>query len=107
VAVGLDGDFLAEDEVSGGVLDLLAVGLSLLRTVNTAEADALRVSVVQDFDDVAVGEETAGPEKSAAARAGIYRAKRKLAWSHRTKRASMNHSEMIFCKDMREVKNLK
>lgn len=37
-----------------GLLESLGVGLAFLRTVDPVEADAFRVSVVQDFEGVAV-----------------------------------------------------
>ena len=46
-------DFLPVDECRGGVLGVVSLGLALLREVNAAQADALRVAV-QDFDGVAV-----------------------------------------------------
>jgi len=45
-----------------GMLGVVAVGLTLLRAVDAAEADAFRVVVVQDFELVAVedGDDRAG-----------------------------------------------
>jgi len=62
VAVGLDGHVLPKGEVRGGVLGVVAVGLALLRTVNTAEADTFSAVVVQDFEGIAVedGDDGAG-----------------------------------------------
>ena len=62
VAVRLERDFFPEDEVRGGLLRSLAVGLAFLWAVDAAEADTFRVVVVQDFDGVAVedGDDGAG-----------------------------------------------
>src|SRR5437762_2996840 len=45
---------LAKCEVRGGLLGSRAVGLTLLRTVDAAEADTLRMIVVQHFNGVAI-----------------------------------------------------
>ena len=46
------------------MLGSVAEGLAFLGAVDAAEADALRVSVVQDFEGVAVEDGVASPEKS-------------------------------------------
>jgi len=53
-AMGLERDFLAEDQLRNGSLGSLALGLTFLRTVNPVQADAFSSFVVQDFDGVAV-----------------------------------------------------
>ena len=63
MTVGLDGDFLPEGEVRGGVLGFLAVGLAFLRAVDAAEADAFGFVVVQDFNGVAVEDRDDGAGK--------------------------------------------
>jgi len=52
--VGLDGDVLPKGKVRGGVLGVVAEGLSLIGAVDAAEADTFRVVIVQNFDGVAV-----------------------------------------------------
>jgi len=54
VAVGLDRHVFTEGEVRSGVFGIVAKGLALLRVVDAAETDAVRVLVVQDFERVAV-----------------------------------------------------
>jgi hypothetical protein len=46
--------FFPEDQVSRGLLGLLAIGLALLRAVDAVEADTFSTVIVQDFDGVAV-----------------------------------------------------
>jgi hypothetical protein len=43
VAVGLDRDFFPEGEVSDGVFGIVSKGLALLRAVDAAEANCLRI----------------------------------------------------------------
>jgi hypothetical protein len=50
----LERDLFSEDQLCGGVLGVAAVGLALLRTVDAGEANAFRVGVVENFDDIAV-----------------------------------------------------
>ena len=45
------------------MLRLLPVGLVLLRAIDTAEADAFRVLVVEDFESVAVEDGDDGADK--------------------------------------------
>ena len=54
VAMCLDGDFFAEDQLRGSVLGVVAVGLTFLGAVDPAEADAFSMVAVQNFDGVAV-----------------------------------------------------
>ena len=54
LAVGLEDDISPEDERGRRLLGVVAVGLTFLRAVDAAEADTLRVHVVQHFDGVAV-----------------------------------------------------
>ena len=67
LAVGLERDFLAKDQVRCSLLRFLAIGLAFLRAVDAAEADAFRVVVVQDFDGVAV-EDAGGLSQEIAGR---------------------------------------
>ncbi len=58
------------------VLGLLAEGLALLRTVDAAQTDAFRLTIVQDLDGVAVEDGNDGPgEVSERAEAKRRRAK--------------------------------
>ena len=54
VAMCLDGDFFAEDQLRGSVLGVVAIGLAFLGAVDPAEADAFSMVAVQDFEGVAV-----------------------------------------------------
>ena len=60
--MGLEDDISPEDECRRSVLGFVAKGLAFLRTVDAAQADALRVGIVQDFDGVAIeeGDDRAG-----------------------------------------------
>jgi hypothetical protein len=53
VAVRLDRDVFLEDEGRGSLLRAVAEGSAFLGAVDAAEADTLRVGVVQNFDDAA------------------------------------------------------
>ena len=66
----LDGHVLPEGEVRGGVLGVVAVGLSLLRAVDATEADVLRLLVVQDFDGGVVKDGDDGVVKSTKEESG-------------------------------------
>lgn len=60
--VGLENDISPEDERSRRLLRSFAEGLAFLRAVDATEADTFSVSVVQDFNRVAVedGDDEAG-----------------------------------------------
>ncbi len=47
--MGLDGDFLPEDEFTGGVLGVVAVGLALLGEVDAAETDTFMFAAMKSF----------------------------------------------------------
>jgi hypothetical protein len=53
-AVRLEEDFFPKHHRGGRLLGLMAVGLALLRAVDAAQADAFRVSGVEDFEGIAV-----------------------------------------------------
>ncbi len=61
-AVRLEENFFSKHHLGRGLLGLMAVLLTLLRAVNAAETDTFRVSVVEDFNDIAVkdGDDEAG-----------------------------------------------
>jgi hypothetical protein len=53
-AVCLERDFFPKDQLWGGLLRSRAVGLAFLWAVDVAQTDAFRLSVVQDFEGVAI-----------------------------------------------------
>ncbi len=53
-AVRLEDDFFPKHHRGRSLLGLMTVRLALLRAVDPAQADAFRVSVVEDFEDIAV-----------------------------------------------------
>jgi len=55
----------------GGVLGVVAVGLALLRAVDTTKTDTCRTSVMQDFDGVAVEDGDNGAGKVSEAEVGV------------------------------------
>ena len=66
LAEHMNRNFLAVDERRGELLRLLAEGLAFLRTVDAAQTDAFRLTIVQDVDVSPSRTETTRPEKSAA-----------------------------------------
>ena len=60
--MGQKRDFLLIDQLRGGLLGSLAVGLAFPRAVDAVAADAFRVSVVQSLEGVAIddGDDRAG-----------------------------------------------
>ena len=56
----LDGDFFDEGEVRGGLLGVLTIGGAFLGAVDIAEADAVRLLVLEDFEGVTVEDEDDG-----------------------------------------------
>jgi hypothetical protein len=50
----LERDFFPEDKGRGSFLRSFAVALPFLRTIDAVESDTFRVSIVEDFDRVAV-----------------------------------------------------
>jgi hypothetical protein len=53
-AVRLEDDFFSKHQRGCRLLGLMAVRLALLRAVDAAQTDAFRVSVVEDFEGIAV-----------------------------------------------------
>jgi len=66
VTIDLDGGFFPKDEVRGGVLGVVAVGLTFLWTVDPVEPDAFGALVVQNLRVSPSRTETTGPVKSDA-----------------------------------------
>jgi hypothetical protein len=76
VTIGVDGDFLPEGKGRGGVLGVVAVGLPLLRAVDSAEADTSARWLCRTAMVSPSRIETTWPEKSATAREGLNRKRR-------------------------------
>src|SRR5262245_56892735 len=70
LAVGLENDISSEDERGRRLLRSVAEGLSLLRAVDAAEADTLRLNVVQDFVGVAVEDGNNGADEARSSMRG-------------------------------------
>jgi len=51
-----DLDNLASNQISGELFSLLAIGLPLLRTIDSSKADLDLCAVLKDFDGVTIGD---------------------------------------------------
>jgi hypothetical protein len=59
--MGLDRDFIAEGEVSDGVLSPVPVSLTLLRAVDAVESDFFDPALLHDSDGITVNDTNDGP----------------------------------------------